>query len=134
YFVPERSSKSSLASAHIAGQKKEGWARVEVLHGGQFAFVVRLVPVTQLSRIDEKKGLLDEPGLVLIQTDKPVVVGLPARVWERDDILEQISLIQETPPSTARRTPPPPDMYDLSSIHPPGAFGSSPDTRWIGKP
>ena len=43
----------------------------------------------------------------LSELSEPVVVGLAARVGERDDILKQIGLIQETPPAEARRTPPP---------------------------
>jgi hypothetical protein len=108
-LISERSGKGGLASADIACEDEEGWARLEVVESRELPAVVLPIPLPQLPRIDEKEGFLDKPGLVLVQPDEPVVVGLATRVRKRDDILKQIGLVQDTPPAEARWTPPPED-------------------------
>lgn len=109
-LVPKRTGKRRFARAHVAGKNEERRARMEVVESGELAAVVLLVPLAKQPRINQQKCLFDETIFVFVKADESVKVGRAARVGKVNNVLEEIDVVQDTPPSTARRTPPAPEM------------------------
>jgi len=71
--------------------------------------MVFLVPLLQLAGIEQEQCFLYQSGFVFVKANKQVEIGLASRIRKRDDILEDIVVVQKLPPKSDRLTPPPPD-------------------------
>jgi hypothetical protein len=99
----ERSRERGLPRSYVACQNEQRRARYEVVQRHDPTSVVALAPTGELFRIKQQQRFLDQPILVCVEPDEPVVIGLRLRVREPEDLIEE-ARSHPAPPTVPRRS------------------------------